>query len=166
MWPGNAGSDQLLLFEMGDYCSWWMWTWLSEWIDSPSNGLDSEWQKPLDDAIAQPPRALCQRNGVWPLTQHVSQTQDSREPSPKYPATNTAPAAHPRSGSQRLAKQSSLRSTLARLISFVEKTIQLLCKACRAAKRHVWYTSTFSLELHKTTLFSSVSWSFILLFVI
>lgn len=158
---------RLLLFEMGDYCSWWMWTWLLEWIDSPSNGLDSEWQKPLDDAITELPRALWQRNVIWPLTQHVSQTQDSQEPSPKYPATNIAPAAHPRCGSPRPAKQDSLRFTLAGLRSFVEKTIYLLSKACRATKRRAWYTSvSFSLELHKATLFSSVSCKFILLFVI
>lgn len=44
------------------------------WIDSPANGLDSEWQKPLNDAATELPRALCQRNGVQPMTQHVSQT--------------------------------------------------------------------------------------------
>lgn len=42
-------------------------------IDHPSNGLDSEGLKPLGDAIAELPGALCRRSGVWPLPRHLPQ---------------------------------------------------------------------------------------------
>lgn len=124
------------------------------WTDSPSNGLDSEWQKHLDDAIAELPRARCWRNGVWPRPNTYPRPQGSQEPSPEYPAANTAPVTHPRHGSTMPAKQGSLRATLAWLRN-CRKTIQLLCKACRVTEGHVWHVllsrpsqSAYSLFLH------------------
>lgn len=82
--------------------------------------------------------------GMWfgPCLNTYPRPQVSQEPPSEYPAASTSPAAHARHGSTMPAKQGSLRATLARLRSSIEKTIQLLCKASRASEWHVWHTST------------------------
>lgn len=123
-----------------------------------------DWIQNDRNTLMTPPQNFPERSaegmGFGPGLNTYPRPQGSQQPSPEYPAANTAPAAHPMPGTPVPAKQGSLKATLARMRSFVEKTIQLLCKACTDTEGQVWHTSTcFLLSWASQSPYSLLLWA-------